>query len=569
MIANILLAAYLLLMIYYWGMIQGAFSALIHLVVTIIAGALALALWQPLVLGFLIDRMPEYAWGVGLVGPFILLLIAIRATTDRLIRGNVIFSQWINGLAGGFMGLFAGILTSGLVIISLGFLPLGDSVLGYIPLSVADNGKVQKNAGALWVPVDRQAAGFFAMISGGSMAPGFPAANGVSLALNTGDLAQQSGLYHLREQYDPHTSVAAHPNEVSITQVLESNPASLGLGSTQMRAIDAGGVTGNRKLVIIDTKFVDDKRGTYIEGALNLLPTQVRLIAWKQVGGGNEAVLHAPVGVGIMQAGDSTRQFVPFNDNTSFARVTIPPANLALAFIIPDDQTPRFLTVRNLALDLPEAKPGADLMVAMLGKAPGASLLASAGDPNEGTVGPKQAGNVTIEAKGLKLTNELPEPFSENVKGNLRVINQQLVSGTQSVKRIPDVRMSKATRVDSLQVPPHLGCVRLQVAPDQAQSIFGRAISSARMIEPIFLTDDRTGEQHLPIGYIVRHEDGSMDISIDRDSYIRTARQMPIAQLQPTDDFYLYFMIPKGLKITSFHLGNGIKQDVNLEIPKN
>ena len=35
---TIVLLAYLLLMVYYWGMVQGLFSAFLHLVVVIVAG---------------------------------------------------------------------------------------------------------------------------------------------------------------------------------------------------------------------------------------------------------------------------------------------------------------------------------------------------------------------------------------------------------------------------------------------------------------------------------------------------------------------------------------------------
>ncbi len=568
MIANILLAAYLILMTYYWGMVQGAFSALLHLVVTIIAGGLALALWQPLVLGFLIHRMPEYAWGVGLVGPFILLLIGLRAGMDRLIRGNVQFAQWINGVVGGFFGLMAAILTSGLVLIGVQFLPLSDAILGYIPLSVTETGKVQRNSGALWVAVTEHASNAFTMLSGGSMAPGFPAANGVSIEHNVGDLALQSELFHLREQYDPHTSVAAHPAEVTVTQAVASSPASLNLSAVQSRAVDAAGVTGNRQLIIIDTKWQDDRRGTYIKGALNLVPTQVRLITRRTTGGSTQSVVHAPIGVGVRQVVDSTRQFVGFNDNTSFARVTDPPANLAFGFVVPDGETPTFLLVRNLPLAVPEVKRGEAEMVAMLGRAGGTLLTSVDPPPNTGTVNPPQNGNTTVEVKGLALTPELPTPFSENVRGNLRITNKEVVSGTENVKRIPGIPMTDATRVSNIQVPPHLASVRLKVDRQQAQSIFGRAISAARMVEPIFLMDSQTSGQHLPLGYVVLHPDGSMDISIDLDTPLRSARQTPIAKLNEGDELYLYFMVPRGRKIVSFHLGSTVKQDVNLDIPK-
>ena len=47
MLLNILVIVFILGMAYWWG-IQGFFSGLLHCAVVITAGALALAIWEPL-----------------------------------------------------------------------------------------------------------------------------------------------------------------------------------------------------------------------------------------------------------------------------------------------------------------------------------------------------------------------------------------------------------------------------------------------------------------------------------------------------------------------------------------
>ena len=110
MIANILLFTYLALIVSLWGH-YGLFSAFLHLLVTIVAGALAWAIWEPLVLNLLIKYQPHTAWGVGLLGPFILLLIVIRVIQDRLVRTNMRFENLTSMIGGGFCGFLIGVLT--------------------------------------------------------------------------------------------------------------------------------------------------------------------------------------------------------------------------------------------------------------------------------------------------------------------------------------------------------------------------------------------------------------------------------------------------------------------------
>ena len=159
MIANIVLVLFLILSIVLWSS-YGLFSAFLHLLVTIVCAALALALWEPLVLGVLIHRMPYYAWCVGLLGPFVLLLIAVRAVQDKLVRWNLRFENMTNIIGGGLCGLLSGILATGLVFTAVGLLPLGESIFGYQPITVKRDGSLEGRAGdGLLFPVDRHRAG--------------------------------------------------------------------------------------------------------------------------------------------------------------------------------------------------------------------------------------------------------------------------------------------------------------------------------------------------------------------------------------------------------------------------
>ena len=124
MIANIVVIVFVLAMIFWWSQ-QGFFSAFIHLCLTIVAGTIALSIWEPLVLKFLIFRMPQYAWTVGLLAPFALLLFGLRFAADRLVPGNVQMMPLLSKALGGACGLGSGVLTAGLVFIGLGVPAVG------------------------------------------------------------------------------------------------------------------------------------------------------------------------------------------------------------------------------------------------------------------------------------------------------------------------------------------------------------------------------------------------------------------------------------------------------------
>ncbi|MDX1683563.1 MAG: hypothetical protein R3336_10605, partial [Phycisphaeraceae bacterium] len=170
MMMNLLLVAFILAMVYWWAL-QGLFSSMLHLMVVILAGSLAFAVWETLVMTTLIHQMPAMAWGVGLLAPFVLFVIALRVILEKLAPRNVFFFDIANKVGGGLFGLFSGILVAGFTLIGIGFMPLPASVLGYQPYVVIDGRVAPNPESSLWLSVDRWAGGFYAGLSAGPFAP--------------------------------------------------------------------------------------------------------------------------------------------------------------------------------------------------------------------------------------------------------------------------------------------------------------------------------------------------------------------------------------------------------------
>ena len=93
---NLIVVALVLGLGYLW-MTRGFFSAFLHLLCTIAAGAFAFAFWEMLG-GMLLGAAPTsgfarflhgMSWGLGLLIPFLVALVVLRVITDKVIKANV------------------------------------------------------------------------------------------------------------------------------------------------------------------------------------------------------------------------------------------------------------------------------------------------------------------------------------------------------------------------------------------------------------------------------------------------------------------------------------------------
>lgn len=127
---------------YIW-LTRGFFSALIHLVCTVAAGAIALSLWEPL--GYLLlanspDRgffvfLRDSAWAIALGVPFIVVLVLLRLATNKLLIFNAQGDKVGDAVGGAVCGAASGVLTAGIFMLAIGMLRAPADALGYAPVS--------------------------------------------------------------------------------------------------------------------------------------------------------------------------------------------------------------------------------------------------------------------------------------------------------------------------------------------------------------------------------------------------------------------------------------------------
>ena len=168
---NIVLIA-LVAMIAYWWANQGLFSAIIHLLCVIVAGAIALAVWEPVTVGLLLrgNAFDNYAWGVSLVGLFVAALLLLRLATNKLIPANVDLPHWAN-LGFGFpVGAASGVLTIGMLIIGMGFIQSEREIFGHVGSArSARTGQVGEVGSRMWLPFHKWTDEFYSQLSVGSL----------------------------------------------------------------------------------------------------------------------------------------------------------------------------------------------------------------------------------------------------------------------------------------------------------------------------------------------------------------------------------------------------------------
>ena len=175
MILSVASLLVVLLIAYWWGN-EGVFDALVHLICVVIAGALALALWEPVTVSFLLKpTLSEWAWGLSLGTLFLALLGILRVVIDKMCPVRPRVARWADWTFGSLMGLASGVLTVGLLLTAVGHMATARELAGH------DNWKRQPgeffptetNAGSPASICMSATRGFYNMVSNGGFAPLF------------------------------------------------------------------------------------------------------------------------------------------------------------------------------------------------------------------------------------------------------------------------------------------------------------------------------------------------------------------------------------------------------------
>jgi len=361
LIVNILVLLFLLAMALWWGLTQNLLNAFVYLISTVIAATIAVAMWEYFVLGLLIWVIPTYAWGIGLLAPFVIGLALMRLIAFKYLRANAVevFSPLKMG-GSAACGLLSGILTSGVTVIGLGFLPLPiHADWNRTPQHQSFSLTVDQSVGELWIPVDRYAESFLAMLSTGAFNTQYP------LARYQPHLATRAAMSH-SDGHSDHPIVL--PGSIKATAVHAAAIPRQGLDPELIKQLKMLKQTPGTKIVIVDTHWEKRTNTDTKKEELDIHPSQTRLSGHRLHINKTFTRLYAPVGYVRLDTQTYQRIFIPLQQRTRLAYQSKPDSLLAWVFVIPFEDEIGDLLIHQLRIELPKANTDPESLLLALGR---------------------------------------------------------------------------------------------------------------------------------------------------------------------------------------------------------
>lgn len=187
MIFTIFALAAVLVFTWVW-VIRGFFSAFLHMLCVLAAGAVSFAVYEPLTL-LLLSQAPERgfgtilrdtAHGLSLGLSFAISLVLFRVAVDKAVPNNLKFNDNVEYVGAGVCGLVTGIFTVGFVLMSLGMMRFGHEKpvegLVFTQEGGGARGSVVRNTSPFRPYVDEWTAKAYSWMSRGTLATGEPLA---------------------------------------------------------------------------------------------------------------------------------------------------------------------------------------------------------------------------------------------------------------------------------------------------------------------------------------------------------------------------------------------------------
>ncbi len=155
----------LFLGIVFFQTIQGAYSALIMMVLTFLSAAVAVNYYGPISKAYLLDMIPEYADAAALIVLFSFTLVVLRSVFDNFVRGNIVIWEWPDRIVAVALSIPTALVLVGIATISLQMLPFDTQLMFFNRYS--DDGNKLVRSGLLFT--DDAASWFLKRFSRGCL----------------------------------------------------------------------------------------------------------------------------------------------------------------------------------------------------------------------------------------------------------------------------------------------------------------------------------------------------------------------------------------------------------------
>ncbi|MFN0133646.1 MAG: hypothetical protein ACKVW3_14100 [Phycisphaerales bacterium] len=572
---------------YLW-LTRGFFSALIHLVCVIAAGAIAFGVWEPvsyLLLSSAPDRgfgsvLTDLSWALGLGLPFAISLAVLRVAIDKILPANAQCETTADYVGGAVCGVLSGVICAGILVLSLGFLRMGPDFWGYQLVQYSSGaalGNIERSPSKMVPWVDQLTAKAYSTLSETTLRTGTP------LSRWHPDFAAYPA--SLRVTYEGKSRNTLKKDAISflgwytVGDVQRGEPMKdLLVDSWGDKPQTIGDLKGETPTTGYLAGFIcelgskaKEKSGQVLAGA-----AQARL-ACASPDGDEHVALH-PVAV-VTSVDDPTRVgFARFRfDSDNFFVASVggsASAAFGFEFAVPPGFTPVALYVKGIRWNLEDSRPNATFATpferddAIKGGAmPGMGGVGPIIDPNTGLPVPPAPGQSSFREQAVTVQNGLgfgmviqkgTEQSSLTVAEEGRgwaIVDGEAKFDPQRIGRVVDQKL----QINKFSLTDDTVLVRVIISPSQRTPEFTKALDSADRNRPPSLMDTN-GTRYDAVGFIYkdlslahfRYTKGSPLRGLGESGVPQVSRNTPERQMT------LLFVVSRGVEISEFRVGDAV-----------
>ncbi|MBX3376349.1 MAG: hypothetical protein KF678_05035 [Phycisphaeraceae bacterium] len=566
---------------------RGFFSALIHMVCVIAAGAIAFGVWEILA-DLLRESAPDrggFAWlsgaalGLGLALPFAISLAVLRGVIDKILPANAQCEKALDYVGGGVCGAVSGIISAGIVVLSAGMLRVEPDFLGYQAASYtggAGRGSIEKNKETFVPWVDRIVAGMYSHLSLTTLRTGEP------LAKHYPDLATYPG--ELRLTFEGKSRNTVKRRDVSLLMWYTVGDQAKGAppnvilsdkwSASPQKFSDLDGelISGNHYIAGFTVKFKAAARERI--GSTYVGNSQVRLVveSTEDDGEPERRALH-PIAV-VSRTASATRvaysRFRYDSDNMYISSVGAESEpTFAFEFAVPAGFKPVAFFVKGVRFGVEDTAPGKKYdsvsqrdreieegdFPHMGGVGP---ILDAEGKPIQDTTsGP------TISTTPVTVTASIGFVIQKGTEGpRLTVVDDgkgwAIQDGTTSISRSRGGNTSgldKALRIERFAVNSDTALVKVLLTPTQRPEEFVRDLETADP-NALPVLEDINGVTYQAVGWIYR-DSSKTEIRYTQANPIKSFNEIPrVTRNTPDKELTLLFVVNNGVDLIKFRIGD-------------
>lgn len=587
MIMNLIVVVLVLSIAYAW-MVRGVFSALLHALCALMAGAIAFAVWEPLSI-MLVNASPErgffsflesIAWGISLIIPFALAFLLLRMLSDKAVPNNIKNNTAVDYAGGAIFGAVTGVISMGILVIGIGNMRI--STEGYRPLWYSDdraNGPGSLvEADSLWLPADKIVSALYANLSRGTMSTEQPLAywypelhlTGFASRISPGDGAARNAVrpedFRIRAAY-----TVGPENGTQMSELLKLEDGVQKYQDINKQTVTTGRLFG----YVIEFEPGAKERGEKGAGVLVVSNGQIRMLAEDE--DGNTQTIFP---LAVISESSKPGQYGRWRFDAEGVFITSTGGKsqvpMGFEFAVPQGMAPVALFVKNVRVNTDELPDpvsyssieARDQLIRKGGILEGGREEVVYNDENAVLVtDTQQLEEISRGTRMLEIVGSVPAKRSFTVNEDNEIVGGQGSFSVQDEIGRRNTPVSRNLRVERYEIGQGQAMVKLDVSSGSPFGFLTPAARSAPLDQPLKLIDTN-GNAYEAIGFEYMDRE-LMELRYTRGSTLTGVGDTPTLSTTRDDQrLRIMFIITDGVEIDRFAIGDVIVARFNPPIRK-